>query len=256
MNNIDEYFSEISIKYYTNLVRTYVNRMEKANDKSYAHEQFFKYCHATLEFKFKISERSRIINDLEHDYKLGNSLSNAVKSLKKKYNKPIDNSGIISFTDENGIETFIEDESTEGKIDISSYSELELARVFADYIAHKKFSDYLLDKEKEQEKSQSGVSENEAEYSGNLKEFTTARQVLALHYLLKYLKVVNVDRTEVARFIYFLTSKSYTNIYKHLQNPLKLSDKHMKEDLKFIRKYFESLQIHEIVKMINDELNS
>lgn len=98
MINIDEYFSEISEKYYKQFVKVYEKRMEKAIDKNFAHLQFVEYCRGILEVKFKISERSRIIDDLEPAFKLGNSLQFAIKTLKKKYCSPKNNSGIVTYT--------------------------------------------------------------------------------------------------------------------------------------------------------------
>jgi transcription initiation factor TFIIIB Brf1 subunit/transcription initiation factor TFIIB len=88
------------------------------------------------------------------------------------------------------------------------------------------------------------------------KSFTTARQVLAVHYLLKYANVKNIDRTEIARFIQFLTGKNFDNIYKKLQSPFKLNDKYLKEDLRYVKDYFERLGMQEIVKMINNEISA
>lgn len=86
-------------------------------------------------------------------------------------------------------------------------------------------------------------------------DFTTARQVLAVYYLLRYVKVQNVNKTEVARFIEFLTGKNYDSIYKKVREPLKLKDSEAKKDLKFVRAYFLKLELSEIVKMIDEEID-
>jgi hypothetical protein len=88
------------------------------------------------------------------------------------------------------------------------------------------------------------------------KEFTTARQVLAIHYLLEYTKVKNIDKTEIARFIEFLTGKNYDNIYEKVKKPFKLNDKEMKKDLRFIKTYFENMGMKEVVKMIINEIET
>src|SRR5690349_24785285 len=81
--------------------------------------------------------------------------------------------------------------------------------------------------------------------------FTTARQVLAIHYLLEYCQVKDVDKTRIARFIEFLTGKNYDNIYKAVRSPLASKKSNFRaEDLQFIRLFFEDLGLGEIVKMI------
>jgi hypothetical protein len=87
-------------------------------------------------------------------------------------------------------------------------------------------------------------------------EFTTARQVLAIHYLLKYSKADRASNADIARFIEFLTSKNYKNIYKKVCNPLGSRDKELNEDLRFVRSFFEKLGLTEIVRMINNEISS
>ncbi|MFP5265563.1 MAG: hypothetical protein ACLGJB_27050 [Blastocatellia bacterium] len=87
-------------------------------------------------------------------------------------------------------------------------------------------------------------------------EFTTARQVLAIHYLLQYRQMTQATNADVARFIEFLTGKNNKNIYKRVCNPLGSRDKELTDDLRFIRAFFEKLGLTEIVKMINNEINS
>ncbi len=97
------------------------------------------------------------------------------------------------------------------------------------------------------------------------KEFTTARQVLAVTYLLDELKVDrnNTSLTEIAKFIQFLTGKEAgvtkindTTIYKRVKKPLSKTDKATESDLQFIRIYFEKLGLQGIVKRINKEIGS
>jgi len=96
----------------------------------------------------------------------------------------------------------------------------------------------------------------------NNAEFTTARQVLAVHYLLEYCQVKNVDKTVKARFIQFLTGRETgtkriqdTTIYKKVSNPFSLDNSTLNADLQFIRKYFEDLGLNEIAKMITNEIS-
>lgn len=93
-------------------------------------------------------------------------------------------------------------------------------------------------------------------------EFTTARQVLAMHYLFEYCQIKNVDNTAKARFVQFMTGKetgaksiSNTTIYKRVIKPLSTDNKTLKADLQYIRKYFEDLGLNEIAKMITNEIS-
>lgn len=95
------------------------------------------------------------------------------------------------------------------------------------------------------------------------KEFTTTRQVLAVHYLLDYCDVRGIDSTAKARFIQFLTGKEIgaaniknTTIYKRVRSPFVKNDKKLVEDLQFIRKYFEELGLKEIAESITKEINT
>lgn len=100
-------------------------------------------------------------------------------------------------------------------------------------------------------------TENPLEEIGEIlnPDFTTARQVLALHYLLEYRQVKGIDQTHKARFIEFLTGKNYKNIYDLVRSPLATKQgKFRRADLQFVRTYFENLGLTEIVKMINNQL--
>ncbi|MFT3754043.1 MAG: hypothetical protein QM800_14590 [Paludibacter sp.] len=88
--------------------------------------------------------------------------------------------------------------------------------------------------------------------------FTTSRQVLAIYYLLNEIdrKGINqVDKTEKAKFIEFLTGKNYNNIYKALSNPFKGLDrknpKNFLNDMEYISSHFEKLGLQSIVQKIN-----
>jgi hypothetical protein len=93
-------------------------------------------------------------------------------------------------------------------------------------------------------------------------EFTTARQVMAMHYLFEYCQVKNVDNTSKARFIQFLTGKEAgasmiknTTIYKKVAKPFSTDNKTLNTDLQYIRKHFEDLGLNEIAKMITNEIS-
>ncbi len=104
------------------------------------------------------------------------------------------------------------------------------------------------------ERKPQAESRTETEAAKHNPEFTTARQVLAVHYLLQYVKVQNVNKTEIARFIEFLTGKSYDSIYKKVREPLKLKDSEAEKDLEFVKAYFVKLGLSEIVRMIDNEI--
>jgi len=87
-------------------------------------------------------------------------------------------------------------------------------------------------------------------------EFTVARQVLAMHYLFECCQIKNIDNSKKAKFIEFLTGKNNKNIYDAIRSPLKTKEGNFrKEDLQYIRPYFENLGLSAIVKMINNELD-
>ncbi|MBA3285021.1 MAG: hypothetical protein H0U27_08185 [Nitrosopumilus sp.] len=124
---------------------------------------------------------------------------------------------------------------------------------------------FLIDKLKDLKESEVQPSlQNEIETKGSNKEFTTARQVLAIHYLMEELNVfAKADKTEVARFIQFLTGKETgvskindTTIYKKVKSPFSKNDKQLESDLRFIRIYFEKLGLISITDKINKEINS
>jgi len=100
-------------------------------------------------------------------------------------------------------------------------------------------------------------TENEEETKRN-NEFTTARQVLAMHFIFDQLQVRSneIDRKVKAEFAQFLTSKNHKNVYDAFQNPFVTKQKKFRfEDLQYIRTYFENLGLSEIVKAINNQLD-
>ncbi len=99
------------------------------------------------------------------------------------------------------------------------------------------------------------------------KEFTAPRQVLAMHYIFEYLQVRSPEKsslidptkgiswTEQARFIELLTQRHQKTIYDLIRSPFATKKGNFrKEDLQFIRPFFENLGLTEIVKMINNQL--
>jgi hypothetical protein len=99
----------------------------------------------------------------------------------------------------------------------------------------------------------------------NNKEFTTARQVLAIHYLLKEIdedNYRNIDKTEIARFIQFLTGRetgakviTNTNIYKKITSLYSKNDKTLEDDLQFVRNFFEKIGLQNIANQLSTEIS-
>lgn len=87
-------------------------------------------------------------------------------------------------------------------------------------------------------------------------DFTTARQVLAVHFLLLAagMRQDSIDKTVEARLIEFLTGKNYRNIYDFVRQPFKDSNKESGKDLKFIKPYFEKLGLTQVIALIEKEL--
>lgn len=88
-------------------------------------------------------------------------------------------------------------------------------------------------------------------------EHTTARQVLAMKFLLDYAKIRIHNDKSASRFLHFLTGKSAENLYKLWRQPYNkdVLSKEV-EDLRYIRAFFEGLGANEIVKMINNEIDN
>jgi hypothetical protein len=129
-----------------------------------------------------------------------------------------------------------------------------------------KYKDFLQDKHEIvvnrfiKQKEKQAITDIKIE-EGRNKESTLRRQVMAIKYLLDEIGVSQIDNTEIARFAEFLTgrlSKSSniknTSIYKMIPKPLNKSDKATREDLQYVRNYFEKLNIASILKRINEEI--
>lgn len=142
----------------------------------------------------------------------------------------------------------------------SQYREPEHRLFYITFYFHyeKEYLNFLLEKYKEMIEPETG---NVNEENIN-KEFTIHRQVLAIHYLLDTQDTyTKADKTEIARFIQFITGKETgtkkiadTNIYKKLKKPLDKTDKGVDSDLRFIREYFEKLNLQSVVDKINREI--
>ena len=108
---------------------------------------------------------------------------------------------------------------------------------------------------------QAGNSDEE-EKQGENKSFTTARQVLAVHYLLKSVGLNPVDApAPVADFIQFLTRRELnakriqdSTIYKKVVSPFKHNEAALKKDLEFILTFFRKMNLDTIVAAIEKEI--
>lgn len=112
-------------------------------------------------------------------------------------------------------------------------------------------------------KAEKDAGEQEAEESEQSdKIITQARQLLSIYYFLKSFGIEARDTASVsavAQFIHLLTRTTYTSLQnseiykKYRQMPNYKKDAQLLEDLKFIRPYFERLQIEEAIKLIDEE---
>ena len=285
--DLDKLLKQRIERFYRRLIKAYENRMQIANDKAYAHEQFEKWAKAGVMIKRDWDKSyNTFINLMNEAYRLGNTIESAIKTLRERsvYNVPlsikqVDNLDTGKDKPSTAVRTFLDlpllDKSIAKKTEAkqitenepkeeeqtvpewNKFSDLELTCMFADQVTKDKFLEYINSKA-EKPDSNGKVTEttlDEELPSLKNKEFTTARQVVAVHFMLKYMQVKNADKTEIARFIQFLTGKNYDNIYKRVLNPFNVNDKVFREDLRFVRGYFERLGLYELVKMINNELD-
>lgn len=112
--------------------------------------------------------------------------------------------------------------------------------------------------------NESGTSSNTTG-KGDQTEFTTARQILALYYLLEHagLKMYDVNKTDLARFTQFLNGKEIgssgienTGIYKRWKEIYSKSDRKNRQDLEYIKAHFERLNLFEIVTKIQNDIDN
>jgi hypothetical protein len=266
--NLDTIMQQHIDRHYKRVKNAYKKRIEKAKDKLYAIEQYEKRMQMTTHLHIEFNEEYKaLIEDMQDDYRLGVPVALSVKKLRKKqYNlHQYDNDKSFiytSYTDENGVKHINEDLDKEPEPQLlDRYSDDDIIWAFAEYKTCELFLEFL-DSEKLKytqptfgDISQKAIAPTITEdIPQKVKAFSTRRQVLAIHYLMKYCQVKDVDQKVISRFIEFLTSKNESNIYDWLRNPLDGSPQKVKEDLTYVRKYFEELGMEEIVKMINNEI--
>jgi hypothetical protein len=265
--NLDTIMQQHIDRHYKRFQNAYEKRIVRAKDKLYAIEQYEMRMKATTELRYEWNEEYQsLIKDMQDDYRLGVPVSISVKKLRKKqfnlhqYDKSNKNDKsclIETYIDEEGIEHDIEPSEPKDEVQLlDKYSDDDIIWAFAEYKTCELFLEFLDSEKQKYTPLDNKISNSEGVITNKkqIAEFTMARQVLAIHYLMKYCQVKDVDQTAIARFIYFLTSKHHGNIYKLVRNPLKGTLLKNNEDLKFIRKYFEELEMEEVVKMINNEM--
>jgi hypothetical protein len=257
--DLDELLEKLIERFYKRLVNVYHKRVKKARDKEFAISQFVKRVMAFSEFRIKLDDDYRSLMEfLEEDYRLGRSI---VYSINKQRNNQKRREGLeiteMEITNPGNEQISVPKRDNSKYGDLNNFTNEQIVRLYAEYQVYERFTEFLNEQAKPYLLSENETIPNVImidDNNGKNKEYTTARQVLAMHYLFKYCQVKNVDDTEKARFIHFLTGKNLDNIYKKVQSPLGGANKYVAEDLKFVRTYFERLGLKEIVKMINNEL--
>lgn len=97
-----------------------------------------------------------------------------------------------------------------------------------------------------------------------LGEFTNSQLVLIFYYFFKYSGIelrVNTDVAPIAKFLHLVTGKEFSNtqssdFYKKLSKaPNHISDKNLIDDLNHIKPLFQKVELNEIVKMVDNEID-
>lgn len=97
-----------------------------------------------------------------------------------------------------------------------------------------------------------------------LESFTNSQVVLIFYFFFKYAGIEprkDLDVAPIAKFIHLITGKNFTgtansDVYKKLQKaPNFKTDKALIEDLKDIKSLFMKVELNEIVKMIDNEID-
>ncbi len=110
-----------------------------------------------------------------------------------------------------------------------------------------------------QEREQEAIGEAEQD-----NEITKARQLLAIYYLLKagfnLEHRVSGNVSQIAKFVHLMTGTKFTTIQnsdiykKYLKMPNYKKDKELIKDLKYVRSYFSELALHNVVQLIDTEI--
>lgn len=104
----------------------------------------------------------------------------------------------------------------------------------------------------------------ETPHTPRLGEYSNSQLVLIFYYFFKYSGIeprVNTDIAPIAKFLHLITGKEFSNIqssdfYKKLSKaPNHVSDKSLIDDLNHIKPLFQKVELNEIVKMIDNEID-
>jgi hypothetical protein len=97
-----------------------------------------------------------------------------------------------------------------------------------------------------------------------LGEYSNSQLVLIFYYFFKYSGIeprVSTDIAPIAKFLHLITGKEFSNtqnsdFYKKLSKaPNHISDKSLIDDLNHIKPLFQKVELNEIVKMIDNEID-
>lgn len=97
-----------------------------------------------------------------------------------------------------------------------------------------------------------------------LGEYSNSQLVLIFYYFFKYSGIeprVNTDIAPIAKFLHLITGKEFSNtqssdFYKKVSKaPNHVSDKSLIDDLNHIKPLFQKVELNEIVKMIDNEID-
>jgi hypothetical protein len=248
--------NNIKAKFLADLKKPYEQDIDKASDKKYIHDKYMDRIKKNQDLQWN-KEENTIIQE-NYVWIVLNNIEDLKKSDKKyQYN--------YSGAFEKCVNS-ITINDTAPIITLTQKQKKETIKILAKWEGYEDYKTYIMEQDKIYNPVNEGniISENITSELSSNPQFTTARQVLAIYYLMKQLHIwENSDKTEIARFIQFLTGKESktekiknTNIYKYLRNPLKANDKSLNKDLLFIRKYFQGIGMSTITEAIDKEIKA
>lgn len=259
---LDDYYKKVFDRYYQQIFNDYTSLLTKTPDKAHLfREMYNKLNYITVEFE-KNRQSSVVLALIEKDYLLGFTLEAAVKNIRIEYPHGIPLSTSISILNKAWWKNYPNSDTHAyeeiGVADISEYTDKEIIKEFMRfkrwqmlYLELKKRSKFYLDNDGNE------LTENEMQDVRNIlyeeieveeklkkKEFTTARQVLAMHYIFKGLgiEVELGNYSAITRFIEFLTGKNKDRINDFVKSPLLKDGKGAIDDFRYVREKFEDLK--------------
>jgi len=104
--------------------------------------------------------------------------------------------------------------------------------------------------------------ENNQDTKKKKSQFTVPRQLLAIRYLMKYAKIDTAitDTTKLIRLAQLITGREEnkeagnTNLYRQWNSLFKKDSNRRIQDLVFVKEYFEALELGEVVRFIENEI--